>query len=127
MIRTSKYRLIPPAVGFALCTNSLMFLGFPLDDWKFRIFFRMVLDLGGSELIRNWARARKRATLLDINHIGVQVNPYETSLADANRARRYLQNYFKKASNIDIYWGTATDFLRQLRDELKKRPPRPSL
>jgi hypothetical protein len=110
LIRMSKLNLMPATVGTALVERSLMFLGFPLDDWKFRILFRMILALGGSTMIR------------DTKHVAVQVNPDETTLADANRAKRYLEKYFGTEANLDIYWGTATDFLRDLRDQLKDRP-----
>jgi hypothetical protein len=107
LIRTSKHKLMPWSVRYKLITSSLMFLGFPLDDWKFRILFRMILDYGGSSLLEN------------ANHVGVQVNPDETTLADAVRAKRYLERYFRNAK-IDIYWGTAADFLKELQQQLRR-------
>jgi hypothetical protein len=69
LIQMSKYGLMPGVVNEALTTGSLMFLGFSLDDWKFRILFRMILAKGGSAQLRNY------------NHVGVQLNPDETTLA----------------------------------------------
>lgn len=106
LIRTSKYDLMPLVVSDALTTNSLLFLGFPLDDWKFRILFRIIMAKGGS------------AHLADYNHVGVQLDPDEHTAGDAERAKRYLERYFRKAE-IDIYWGSATEFLRELRARLK--------
>jgi hypothetical protein len=106
LIRTSKYDLMPLVVSDALTTNSLLFLGFALDDWKFRILFRTIMAKGGS------------SHLADYNHVGVQLDPDEHTAGDAERAKRYLERYFSK-SEIDIYWGTTTEFLRELRDRLR--------
>jgi hypothetical protein len=106
LIQMSKYGLMPGAVNEALTTGSLMFLGFSLDDWKFRILFRMILAKGGSAQLRNY------------NHVGVQLNPDETTLADADRARKYLERYFGE-TRIDIYWGSAADYLKELRNQMR--------
>lgn len=109
LIRASQYNLMPLPVSHALTSGSLFFLGFPLDDWKFRVLFRMIMAKGGS------------SALASFNHVAVQVNPEENTLADANRAKRYLEGYFK-ASKIDIFWGTSADFLLALRNQLSKYP-----
>jgi len=106
LIATSRFTLVPKVVSDALVTGSLLFLGFPLDDWKFRVLFRLILAKGGSQLLRKY------------NHVAVQVDPGETTLANAQRARRYMEKYFG-VSNISIYWGTAADFLRDLDRRLK--------
>jgi hypothetical protein len=105
-IRTSRFKLMPQVVSDALLTGSLLFLGFPLDDWKFRVLFRLILAKGGSHLLRPY------------NHVAVQVDPSETTPANARRAKKYMEKYFG-TSNISIYWGTAADFLRDLDRHLK--------
>lgn len=107
LIRTSKYDLMPLVVSDALTTNSLLFLGFALDDWKFRILFRIIMAKGGS------------SHLADYNHVGVQLDPDEHTAGDAERAKRYLERYFSKAE-IDIYWGSTAEFLHELRNRLKE-------
>ncbi len=109
LIRTTRYQLMPPVVGDALVTGSLLFLGFALDDWKFRVLFRLILAKGGKQLLQGY------------NHVGVQVDPGETTIANARRAKKYLERYFFN-SKIDIYWGTAGDFLRELQVQLEKTP-----
>jgi hypothetical protein len=52
-----------------------------------------------------------------MSHVGVQVNPDEHALVDVEKARDYLQQYFEKAK-ITIFWGSAEDFLKQLRTQL---------
>jgi len=110
LIRTTRYQLMPPVVSDALLTGSLLFLGFPLDDWKFRVLFRMILAKGGHRLLQGF------------NHVGVQLDPSEENVANAQRAKKYLERYFLN-SKIDIYWGTSADFLRELKRQLDAMPP----
>lgn len=109
LIRTTRYQLMPMVVSDALLTGSLLFLGFPLDDWKFRVLFRMILAKGGHRLLQGF------------NHVGVQLDPSEAGVANARRAKRYLERYFLN-SKIDIYWGTSADFLRELKRQLETLP-----
>ncbi|MFZ5879214.1 MAG: CHAT domain-containing protein [Chloroflexota bacterium] len=98
---TSNKDLIPSVVRRALTDTALMFLGFQLDDWAFRIFFRSIMDLQGG------GRRGKYA------HIAVQVDPDEMRNYDPRRAREYLEDYFQD-DDISIYWGQSVDFIREL-------------
>jgi hypothetical protein len=98
---TSNKDLIPPVVRRALTDTALMFLGFQLDDWSFRIFFRSIMDLQGGGRRSRYA------------HIAVQVDPDEVRNQDPRRAHEYLEDYFEDDS-ISIYWGQSGDFIREL-------------
>jgi hypothetical protein len=106
-IRMSEFNLMPPVVSEALTGSALLFLGFPLHDWKFRLLLRIILSKGG------------HANLDQYNHVGVQMDPEEHSFADAVRAAKYLELYFRKAKNINIYWGSSADFLNELRRQMR--------
>ena len=109
LIASSEYKLIPTVVRGTITHSSLLFLGFGLDSWSFRVLFRMIMTLGGSHQLRDYA------------HVGVQVDPEEHSLLDAARARKYLEGYFGTGGDspaISIYWGTASDFLGELKKQL---------
>lgn len=117
LIHSSRYRLIPKAVRGSLTNNSLVFLGFALNCWTFRVLFRLIMTQEGSPRLRRFS------------HVGVQVDPDEYSLADVERARRYLERYFGKdrcaglsrgEPGIDIYWGTPGDFLAELEEQLSR-------
>ncbi len=113
LIAAADYKLIPTVVRGQLVKSSLLFLGFPLGDLAFRTLFRLIMSLKGTHLLKRHA------------HVGVQVDPEEHSLADVERARDYLRQYFQTgagddAPSIDIYWGSAADFLRELRKQLEK-------
>ncbi|MBK7826782.1 CHAT domain-containing protein [Nannocystis sp.] len=97
--------VIPPRVRAALVDSSLLILGFPIDDWKFRVFFRSLMNRAGGG-------RRKRYT-----HVAAQIDPEEAQTIDPARTRRYLEEYFE-GSDITIYWGSAEDFLRELAGRL---------
>jgi hypothetical protein len=41
------------------------------------------------------------------------------TMADVEGAKAYLAEYFGKEANIDIYWGSAEEFLTALRAEIE--------
>ena len=112
---TRNEELLPKVVGSALVNTALLFLGFRLDDWNFRVLFQSVMNLAGSEL-------RRRYT-----HVAVQLDPQEGLMLDPQAARDYLKTYFGPAAaltyqtNISIYWGSAEDFLRELLPRLAQQ------
>ena len=57
--------LIPPVVRRMLTKTSLMFLGFRLDEWDFRVLFRSIMSREGSDLRRKYS------------HVAVQLDPEE--------------------------------------------------
>lgn len=102
--------LIPSAIRKALARSVLMFLGFRMDDWNFRVLFRSILSVPGLQLQR-------------YAHVAVQVNPEEGRFIDPERARRYLERYFHEylgqtftGAKISIFWGNERDFLNELRE-----------
>src|SRR5262249_32392679 len=88
----------------ALATTSLLFLGFDMDGWDFRVLFRSVAPY----LRRQNSRTKKAF------HAGVQVDFSEGRFLEVDRARRYLQSYFDE-SDVHIFWGNVEDFSRELR------------
>lgn len=113
LIAASTYKLLPAVVRGSLTESSLLFLGFRLESWTFRVLFRLIMTLEGA------------AGLKQYSHVGVQVDPEEHDYADVERARRFLESYFAKdrgagrgEPRIDVYWGTAADFLKELAAQL---------
>jgi hypothetical protein len=111
LIATSRLDLLLPTLVGRLMQSSLLFLGFRLDDWRFRVLFRLIVSQQGTR------------TMQELSHVGVQVNPDEQSLADVERARKYMESYFKgskSAPEISIYWGSAGEFLAELNKHLEQ-------
>jgi hypothetical protein len=107
LIGVTKNRdLIPTAVRAALSSTALLFLGFQIDDWDFRVLFRSLMDQEGSELGK-----------LLYSHVAAQLVPEEGRLLDNRRARRYLEKYFE-SEKINLYWGSLGEFTQALRQQL---------
>ena len=94
---------IPGFVRTALRQTSLLFIGFRMDEWNFRVLFRSIID--------------KKADLGDdeeIIHIAAQVEPEEGRIIDPEGARGYLEKYFEKSASINLYWGSSEEFIKEL-------------
>jgi hypothetical protein len=107
---TSNKELIPGVVRRALADTALLFVGFRMDDWDFRVLFRSLMSQEG--------RGRRSGYA----HVAVQIDPDEGRILDPERARRYLESYFGSA-DISIYWGSAEDFLCELWRRWERRGP----
>ena len=99
----------PPVVRAALVNSALIFLGFHVDGWDFRVLLRSILSLGD--------RARLNE---DFPHVAAQVAAEEGRLLDTERARDYLQKAFGQI-DLTIYWGSVGDFVRDLCDHARSR------
>ncbi|HZD55153.1 MAG TPA: SIR2 family protein, partial [Anaerolineales bacterium] len=108
---TSNNKLVPPAVRRALTDTALLFLGFQMDDWNFRVLFRSIISRQGGGRRDRYA------------HIAAQIEPEEGRILEPERARRYLENYFSKGADISIYWGSTVDFMKELQQHLKRNHP----
>jgi hypothetical protein len=97
----------PPEVLKAQTTTALLFLGFRMEDWDFRVFFRSLRGREGRALNQRFS------------HVAVQIDPEENRLLDPERARKYLQQYV--GSKVSIYWGSAHDFIRELQEQWLRR------
>jgi hypothetical protein len=96
-----KPNSIPKPVRSALVKNALLFIGFQMHDWPFRVLFRSMMQLEGHEKGGG------------ISHVAVQIDPEEGRLMEPEGARNYLKSYFRGA-NVSIYWDSAEDFAREL-------------
>lgn len=109
---TSRNDLIPAVVRRALTDSALLFLGFDLYDWDFRVLFRSVMSREGRNRRSRYA------------HIAAQIDPESSRIAEPDGARHYLEDYFGDA-DISIFWGSVADFGRELSQRLPRKSPRP--
>jgi hypothetical protein len=97
-------RILPPEIVIALTTNALLFVGYSLADWNFRVLFRSLFSSLSS-----------MTNLI----IAVQLRPKDVK--SEKDAVRYLGKYFGTilgtSSNLKVrvYWGEATEFAKELR------------
>jgi hypothetical protein len=99
-VGTAQWR-VPDVVAAAWAKNALMFLGFQMDDWSFRVLFRTIMSQPGRSL------GNKKP------HIAVQIDPEESNTLLPQRARKYLEQYFG-GEHITTYWGSAERFMQEL-------------
>jgi hypothetical protein len=98
---TSNKEGIPSLVRRALADTALLFVGFRMEDWNFRVLFRSIMSQQGGGRRRRYA------------HVAVQIDPEAGRIQEPELARRYLERYFQGA-DISIYWGSADDFMKEL-------------
>ena len=99
---TSNKDIIPEQVRVALSDSSLLFLGFQTEEWNFRVLYRSILAQPGSSRRSQYAQ------------IAAQLEPEDGRILEPQGARTYLEDYFGKGSDIDIFWGSPQEFLAEL-------------
>jgi SIR2-like protein len=90
--------LIPAPIARALTATSLLFIGYRISDWNFRVLLRSFDRLSESSVSRlNVAVIRAPAGAEEVKE----------------KTQDYLTKYYE---NIDVrvYWGTAREFLTEL-------------
>jgi hypothetical protein len=109
LIAATRHDRLPQLVRTALTDRALLFLGFQIDDWNFRVLFRFLMNLEGSDMLEYHP------------HVAVQIDPEEQRFRNPRAARRYLDQYFGRgAARVNIYWGSAEDFVRELLSQYRK-------
>ena len=96
--------LIPPVVEEALANSSLLFVGFGVQDWDFRILLR--------GLINSEAAARKGRTF---NHVAAETDMLRDGVTKPDGAKDYIVSYFRdNEPSIDIEWAGVDEFAAEL-------------
>ena len=94
--------LLPAAIQGAFAGASLLFIGYSLQDWTFKVLFK--------GLVGSLEDSTRRMNL------AVQLKP------DTEPAEDYLNDYFRD-QDVGVYWGTATEFAKRIRAELGDKLP----
>jgi len=107
LINISKENVIPPRIEEAFTTTSLLFLGYSLSDWNFRVIFRGFISLVEKSIRRS--------------HISVQLVPIKDTASEdeKKRVKNYFDRYFGQL-NVRMYWGTCREFAAELRNRWEK-------
>jgi hypothetical protein len=107
---TRDKKSIPEPVGQALTHSALLFIGFQLSDWDFRILLQSIRERGGASGLERY------------NHVAVHIDPVEGQFLDPEVARRYLERMARiEIKNFSVFWGTVESFLKELQQRLAKR------
>jgi hypothetical protein len=102
---------LPALILGNLSKFSLLFVGYRLTDWNFRI----------------WLHLLKRITNMRGTSVTAVLPPDQASLrAEQASAQAYLEDYFKEI-RLTVFWGEANAFLEELNDRWNNssyyRPP----
>jgi hypothetical protein len=94
-------KLLPPRIQEAFTGASILFLGYGLNDWNFRLLFRTMVTY------------MQRSTIQ--THVSVQLVPLGKNVPQARKieALKYLDDYYYRL-NIKVYWGTCRQFTNDL-------------
>jgi hypothetical protein len=103
LVNISRQQLLPTRIQRALSGTSLLFVGYKLADWDFRVLLH--------GLVNSTEKALRRLS------ISVQLPP-EVSEDNRVKAMSYLEKYFG-AMQVRIFWGKASEFAQKLRDAWK--------
>ncbi len=99
IVKKDIRQIVPPAVKAALTGTSLLFLGYRLEDWDFRVVFQSIKSFN---LKDRWD-----------DHVGVQFK-LQSQVIEREAAQRYLEAYFGP-DRVNIFWSDTRSFLDQLR------------
>jgi hypothetical protein len=94
-------QIIPRRIEKALASTSLLFIGYSLADWDFRVLFRGLIG----SLERSLGRIRVAVQLAP--------KPPETAGITQEQVQQYLEDYLAK-DDVRVYWGEACDFVQEL-------------
>jgi hypothetical protein len=92
--------VLPPRIQEAFADTSLLFLGYRVADWDFRVFFRILTEY----IERSISRA----------HLSVQLVPGNVSEPQKEKAQEYLDRYFHEL-DIQVYWHDCREFAAELK------------
>jgi hypothetical protein len=93
---------IPEAVRSAFADSALLFLGFRMEDWDFRVLFHSIMSQEGGDRLEQHS------------HVAAQIDPEEGLTTEPEGARRYFESYFRSPHDVNVYWGSVETFLSEL-------------
>ena len=102
----SVYDRIPGIIRGKLSTSAIMFVGFGLYDWEFRVVMH--------GLVKNLKNN------FNIRHVAVQLAEEDAAGTNEEAVQDFLTQYFSEA-RINVYWGSTAQFVAELRDVWEKQ------
>jgi hypothetical protein len=99
--------LLPPPLPKLLTSTELLFVGYSLSDWTFRVLIRSL--------------ARSIGANMGYPAVAIQLNPKDAVEGRLEEAKEYIARYLgaiQLVTTLDVYWGKATDFARELDERL---------
>ncbi len=98
---STDQHILPPRIQEAFTDSTLLFLGYGLADWNFRVLFRALVEYLDKSSTRS--------------HVSVQLSQVRQDMTDEQKES--VQKYFDKhfsSLRIRVFWGTCRDFVSEL-------------
>jgi hypothetical protein len=98
---TTDPQILPPRIQEAFTDSTVLFLGYGLTDWNFRVLFRALVEY----LEKSSSRS----------HVSVQL-PHVTPDMTAEQkesVQKYFDTYYENL-RIRVFWGSCRDFVSEL-------------
>ncbi|OLF15046.1 hypothetical protein BU204_23490 [Actinophytocola xanthii] len=105
-----KNPMVPLYVRRALANTNLLFIGYSLEDWNFRV------------LMRHLMKQQKIQPHNARNSISIQLANNRMPPDRRRRAEKFLEVYLKTSSSVDVHWGDAGPFLAELLRRVERSP-----
>jgi hypothetical protein len=98
---SKEQNLLPPRIQEAFTDTSLLFLGYRIADWDFRVLFH---------ILAGYLKRRRR------KHLSVQLIPMPGGVPEIQKekAQKYLDHYFSEL-HIQVYWQDCHEFAAELK------------
>jgi hypothetical protein len=102
-------RLLPPSVKRAIGSTSLLFIGYGVLDFGFRVLIRA--------LLKSITAPNKRLG------VAVQLPPENLSDTQRTQVEKYLEGFLNVSGNLRfrVFWGNTAEFARTLRDRWEEQ------
>ena len=94
-------KMIPSYIEGIITGTSLLFIGYALEDWNFKVIFR--------GLVGSMEKGLRPASM------AVQLTREDQGKGIEEKMRTYMTKYFENL-NINVYWGTAREFVAELKE-----------
>jgi hypothetical protein len=94
--------LLPSCIRKAMTSSSLLFLGYKIADWDFRVLFRRIIGYLEKSIGRN--------------HISIQIAPEHEGISkeQQEKVQKYLESHYAR-DEVSVYWYSCQDFAAELR------------
>jgi hypothetical protein len=93
-------KLLSPRIQQAFSGASLLFLGYKINDWDFRVLFRILAEYIERSIGRK--------------HVSVQLVTEDLPETQKEKIQKYLDRYFAEL-DIQVYWHDCREFAKELR------------
>src|SRR6185436_3920302 len=100
--------LFPPIVNRALGGTTLLFIGYGVFDWSFRVLVHTLLQTHTAKNLRQFG-------------VAVQLEPKEIPEEHRPQVAEYLKKFLEQIGiQFSVFWSDTQTFTKELRDRWEK-------